>query len=177
VTDRADAPLFMQAWVAFLTAHTRVVSAASGDLEAACGISLAWFDVLFQLSVAPDCRRRMHEFARALLLSKSGLTRLVDRIEAAGLVARASVPGDRRSLYVELTPAGRRVQDKARPLVQGSVGEHFGKHLSEAELATLRNALDRVAHVAGAPPSGEGSGRRGRLVPGGDLSPPIAVDR
>src|SRR5262249_57520857 len=97
----------MQAWVALLTAHTRVVSAVSRDLEAACGISLAWFDVLFQLSVAPDCRRRMHELARALLLSKSGLTRLVDRIEEAGLVARASVHGDRRSLYVELTPARR----------------------------------------------------------------------
>jgi DNA-binding MarR family transcriptional regulator len=150
VTTCAAPPLFMQAWVAFLTAHTRMVSAVSRDLEAACGISLVWFDVLFQLSVAPDCRRRMHELARALLLSKSGLTRLVDRLEEAGLVARAAVPGDRRSLYVELTPAGCRLQDKARPLVQRSVGEHFGKQLGEAELATLRDALNRVAHSSGA---------------------------
>src|SRR5262249_43124789 len=126
-------------------AHTRMVAAVSKELEAGCGISLAWFDVLFQLSVAPDCRRRMHELAGALLLSKGGLTGLVDRVEAAGLVARASVPGDRRSLYVGLTPAGRRLQDKARPLAQRSVAEHFGEHLSAAELATLRDALKRVA--------------------------------
>ena len=134
--------------MAFLTAHTRVVSEVSKDLEAACGISLAWFDVLFQLSVAPESRRRMHELARAVLLSKSGLTRLVDRIEEAGLVSRASVPGDRRSLYVELTPAGRRLQDKARPLVQRSVADRFGRYLGDGELATLRDALGRVASAS-----------------------------
>lgn len=148
MTDSAAAPLFMQAWVAFLTAHARVVSEVSRALEAACGISLAWFDVLFQLSVVPQSRRRMHELARALLLSKSGLTRLVDRIEEAGLVARASVPGDRRSLYVQLTPAGRRLQDQARPIVQQIVADHFGRHLSDEDLATLRDALARVARAS-----------------------------
>lgn len=154
----ADPPLFMEAWVAFLTAHARVVAEVSKELEDACGISLVWFDVLFQLSVAPEGRRRMHELARALLLSKSGLTRLVDRIESAGLVARAAVPGDRRSLHVELTPAGRRLQDKARPIVQGSVADRFGRYLGDGELATLRDALDRVARASCvAEPSAAGS--------------------
>jgi DNA-binding MarR family transcriptional regulator len=143
--DSADPPLVMQAWLVFLTAHTRAVADVSRDLEAVCGISLAWFDVLFQLSVAPESRRRMHELARALLLSKSGLTHLVDRIEEAGFVARAVIPGDRRSLHVQLTPAGRRLHDKARPVVQRSVAEHFGRHLGDKELVSLRDALARVA--------------------------------
>jgi DNA-binding MarR family transcriptional regulator len=148
----ADPPLFLQAWVAFLTAHALVVPRVSQELEAACGISLAWFDVLHQLALAPEGRRRMHELADAVLLSKSGLTRLVDRMEEAGLVTRAAVPGDRRSLHVQLTPAGRRLVGKARRVVRQIVAEHFGEHLSEAELATLRDSLARVARASAASP-------------------------
>jgi DNA-binding MarR family transcriptional regulator len=141
----AEPPLVLEAWVAFLTAHSRVVPRVSQELEATCGISLAWYDVLFQLSVVPENRRRMQELADAVLLSKSGLTRLVDRLEAAGLVSRATVPGDRRSLYVYLTPAGRRLVGKARRVVRQLVADSFGRHLSDADLATLRDALSRVA--------------------------------
>ena len=142
-----DPPLFLQAWVAFLTAHARVVPEVSDALEAACGVPLSWFDVLHQLRRSPGGRRRMHELAAAVLLSKSGLTRLVDRIEEAGLVARAAVPGDRRSLHVELTPAGRRLALQARDVVRGLVDERFAARLSGEELATLRDALGRVARA------------------------------
>ena len=74
-------PLTMEAWVAFLGAHARVVPQVDKDLKSAFGISLTWFDVLYQLSLIPERRLRMQELADALLLSKSGLTRLVDRIE------------------------------------------------------------------------------------------------
>ena len=137
----------MQAWVAFLTAHARMVPQVSEALEAACGIPLTWFDVLHQLRRSPGGRRRMHELAAAVLLSKSGLTRLVDRIEEAGLVTRAAVPGDRRSLHVELTPAGRRLALEARGVVRRLVEERFAAHLTDDELATLRDALGRVAHA------------------------------
>ena len=147
----ADPPPFMEAWVAFLTAHARTIPLVSDALEAACGISLGWFDVLHQLVIAPGERRRMHDLADAVLLSRSGLTRLVDRIEAAGLVARATVPGDRRSLYVHLTPAGSRLARKARPIVRRLVAEHFARHLRDSEIATLRDALFRVAHGVKAP--------------------------
>jgi DNA-binding MarR family transcriptional regulator len=144
MTGDFDPPLFMRAWVGLLRAHARAVAQVSRDLEARCGIPLTWFDVLFQLSCAPYERLRMHELAGALLLSKSGLTRLVDRIEEAGLVARAAIPGNRRSLHVQLTLAGRELQHKARPIVQEIVAEHFGRHLTDAELATLRDALVRI---------------------------------
>lgn len=146
VPKAADPPLFLQAWLAFLTAHARVVPRVSQQLEAACGISLAWFDVLFQLSRAPGGRRRMHELADAVLLSKSGLTRLMDRMAEAGLVTRSAVPGDRRSLHAQLTPAGRQLVGRARPAVQRIVADQFGRHLTDAELTILRDAFANVAH-------------------------------
>lgn len=142
--DLRTPPLFLQAWVAFLGAHAHLVPQVDGELKSACGISLTWFDVLQQLSLTPEQRLRMQELAEALLLSKSGLTRLIDRIEAEGLVARTAVPGDRRSLYVALTPAGESLVERARPVVRASVEAHFGKKLSEEELTVLRNALTRV---------------------------------
>ncbi len=146
----AQPTLFLEAWVAFLGAYSRVVPWVSHELEAACGISLAWFDVLFQLSLAPEGRLRMYELANAVLISKSGLTRLVDRMEQAGLVARAAIPGDRRSLHVHLTPAGHRLVGKARRVVRQSVADHFGRHLSETEQATLRDSLTRVTRASAA---------------------------
>jgi DNA-binding MarR family transcriptional regulator len=151
VDESAAPPLFLQAWVAFLTAYARVVPRVSQELEAACGVSLAWYDVLFQLSLAPEHRRRMHELADAVLLSKSGLTRLVDRMEEGGLVARAPVAGDRRSLHVELTPDGRESVGKARQVVRRLAAEHFGQGLSDEELSTLRDALTRIARAATVP--------------------------
>lgn len=148
MATHAGVPLSLQAWVAFLTAHARVVPLVSDELEAACGISLARFDVLHQLALAPEGRLRMHELAAAVLLSKSGLTRLADQLEEAGMVARAPVPGDRRSLHVQLTPAGRQMVEDARRVVRRSVDAHFGRHLSDADLATLRDALTCVSRAA-----------------------------
>lgn len=142
--EREMPPLFLQAWFALLSAHAHLVPRVDKELRSACGIPLTWFDVLQQLHLAPGQRLRMQELADALLLSKSGLTRLIDRIEAEGLVARTAVPGDRRSLFVTLTPAGRSLAAKARPVVRESVENHFGHKLSEKELIVLRDALARV---------------------------------
>src|SRR5437660_9406383 len=141
----AEPPLSMKAWVALLRAHSRLVPGVSRELEAACGIPLTWFDVLFQLSVTSEGRLRLLDLANAVLLSKSGLTRLLDRMEAAGLIARAAVPGDRRSLHAQLTPTGRELQRKARLVVRRAVEREFAQHLSEAELMMLRDVLGRLA--------------------------------
>lgn len=139
-----EVPLVIEAWLVFLGAHARVVPRVDKDLRRECGISFTWFDVLQQLSIVPEQRLRMQELADALLLSKSGLTRLVDRIESEGLVAREAVPGDRRSLFVTLTPAGRSLVEKARITVRDSVQAHFGAVMSDEELTVIRDALDRV---------------------------------
>lgn len=136
---------YMTAWVAFLEAHARVVPRVSRDLESSNGISLAWWDMIFQLSLVRDRRLRMHELAEALLLTRGGLTKLTDRLERAGLVAREAIPGDRRSFYVKLTPKGADLVRKGRRFVARSVKEHFAKHLSAHELTTLRATLERLA--------------------------------
>ena len=140
-----DIPASLQAWRALLMAHLRLTGRIGRELESACGISLPWYDVLFQLSVAPEGRLRMSELAEAVLLSPSGLTRLVDRIEAGGLVARSAVPGDRRSVHIQLTSQGRRIVERARRVVRESVARHVGTVLPERDLLSARDALLRLA--------------------------------
>src|SRR5262252_10113988 len=115
-TRRADARF--TAWRTFLHSHSLVVSRVERRLEASLGLPFTWYDVLFQLSEAPDGRLRMHELAEAVLLSRSGLTRSVDRIESAGLVTRQAIPGDRRSTHVVITDAGRQKLAAAFPVVR-----------------------------------------------------------
>lgn len=158
-----DIPASLQAWRALLTAHLRLTGRIGRELETACGISLPWYDVLFQLSVAPEGRLRMSELAEAVLLSPSGLTRLVDRIEAGGLVARSAVAGDRRSVHIQLTPQGRRLVERARRVVRESVARHVGAVLPDRELLSVRDALLRLAD-----PSHDNA--RGRRLPVADAS-------
>src|SRR5439155_25054394 len=99
-------PSRVNAWHAFLTAHKALETILTRDLENACGLPLTWFDVLAQLRNAPAERLTMTQLAGAILFSKSGLTRLIDRMEAAGLVQRLAYPGDRRSLHLALADAG-----------------------------------------------------------------------
>ena len=90
----------LNAWGAFLTAHKALENILSRELESACGLPLTWFDALAQLRMAPAQRLTMGQLATALLFSKSGLTRLIDRMVEAGLVQRLARPGDQRSLHI-----------------------------------------------------------------------------
>ena len=132
------------AWVTLLIAHAHTVRKVDRDLDQRLGISISSFDALQQLSRAPGERLRMQELAAAVLLSKSGLTRLVDRLELAGLVIREGVTGDRRSLFVSLTEAGRALVMRSRSVVSESVTRHFGVHYTEQELAAMRALLERL---------------------------------
>src|SRR5437762_9733879 len=96
----------LAAWRAFLAAHARVTSVLEHELVAERGLPLAWYDVLVQLSEAPGGRLRMTDLAAAVLLSKSGLTRLVDRMAEARLVERAATDTHRRGRIVGLTEEG-----------------------------------------------------------------------
>jgi len=149
VPRNTDVPVSLEAWLALLRAHADLVARVSAELEAACGISLARYDVLFQLLVAPDDRLRMHELASAVLLSPSGLTRLVDRMEQAGLVARETIPGDRRSLHVRLTAEGKRLVTMARRVVRQSVERHLGRKVDPKRLGALRDTLGLLSSRGG----------------------------
>lgn len=138
----------MAAWRAFLTAHARVTAILEAELEREAGLPLTWYDVLLQLREAPDHRLRMTDLAGAVLLSKSGLTRLVDRMCAAGLVARAADADDRRGRWVTLLPPGRARLREAAPVHLRGVAEHFTQFLSEAEAATLAVTLGHIVEAA-----------------------------
>src|SRR5437016_3806186 len=144
----ADQPSRFNAWHAFLVAHAALEPILNRELEAACGLPLRWFDVLTQLNMTPGKRLSMTELADAVLLSKSGLTRLVDRIEEAGLVQRASAPEDRRSLLIVLTPSGDKMLKRAAPIHEDGIRRHFAAHIQDNEAAAVEAALGRIVAAA-----------------------------
>src|SRR5438045_3780930 len=105
----------MAAWRLFLEAHAALVEVLAAELERERGLPLTWYDVLVQLAEAPDGRLRMQDLARSVLISKSGLTRLVDRMERAGMVERQPCPSDLRGTFAVLTDAGRAALRGAAP--------------------------------------------------------------
>ena len=132
------------AWRALIVAHAVVVEKIERALLEAELPPLGWYDVLLELSVAPDRRLRMHELARAVVLSRSGLTRLVDRLEKAGLLVREPDPSDRRGAFAVLTDEGRDMLRQMWPVYATGIAEHFGAHVSDEEAQVLTEALSRV---------------------------------
>jgi DNA-binding MarR family transcriptional regulator len=86
----------------------------------------------------------MHELARAVVLSRSGLTRLVDRLEKAGLLRREPDPADRRGSFAVLTDEGAAMRERMWPIYAQGIAEHFGDALDDEEAKTLTRALERV---------------------------------
>lgn len=142
----------MRAWRALLGAQHRLQRVLDLELQAAHGTSLPDHEVLIVLSEQPDGACRMADLADLLALSRSGLTRRVDRMVDAGLVARERCPSDRRGIHARITAAGRQALERATPAHVASVRRHFVDTLEPAELAVLADALEKVA--PGAPCSG-----------------------
>jgi DNA-binding MarR family transcriptional regulator len=139
----ADEPR-LAAWSAFLRAHARVTRQLERELQAEESLALADYDVLVQLALASDRRLRMSELADRLLLSRSGITRLVDRLERDGLVERVTCESDRRGQWAALTDAGRQRLRDASPTHLRGVAEHFLDRIPAQELETLRRTLERI---------------------------------
>jgi DNA-binding MarR family transcriptional regulator len=137
-----------EAWRSFITAHARVIERIERELAEAGLPPLGWYDVLLELSAAPDRRLRMHELARAVVLSRSGLTRLVDRLEGAGFLRREPDPADRRGSFAVLTDEGAEMRKRMWPVYARGIIEHFGKHLDDEEAHVLTQALKRVLDAA-----------------------------
>jgi DNA-binding MarR family transcriptional regulator len=130
-------------WRAFLRSHAQVAKRLEADLVANSDLPLAEFDVLFQLALAPSHRLRMNELADRVLLSRAGITRLVDRLVADGLVARVKCASDARGAYAVLTDLGIARFDEARPGHMAGVRHYFLDSFSRPELATLAELLAR----------------------------------
>jgi DNA-binding MarR family transcriptional regulator len=155
----------INAWRAFLQAHARVTRRLDEELQAAHGLSLAEYDALLQVAHAPGRRIRMNVLADRVILSRSGITRLVDRLEAAGSVERSACLSDARGQEAVLTSAGlSRLRAAARTHLDG-VHRYFLDRLEAADLAGLEESLGRVA---GPLAPGRGSADSAAAVPNED---------
>jgi len=143
----------LAAWEAFAFAHAAAVGQIERELSRKNIVSLAWYDVLVALTNAPGGRLRLNELAERVVLSRSGLTRLLARIEKAGLICREPVLDDRRGAYAVLTGAGLSAQRKAWPHYAAGIARHFSQYLSEEEKRVLATALRRVRLETMLPPA------------------------
>jgi DNA-binding MarR family transcriptional regulator len=135
-------------WRTFLTAHAAAIDRIERDLAEEGLMPLSWYDVLLALYEAPERKLRMHELAHAILVTRGGLTRLVARIEGAGLLRREPDPSDGRGLYAVLTEEGLEALRRTWPTYARGIAEHFGKHLTDEEVEILDRALRRVLLAA-----------------------------
>ena len=135
----------MQAWQAFLRASTRLMERLDAELEPH-GLSLADYEILVHLSAEPSAELRMTELAARTLVSRSGLTRRLDRLVESGLVERRSCPTDRRGVLAVLTPAGWRRLEESAPTHVAGVRRHFLSQLRDQDLRTLAASLNAVVH-------------------------------
>lgn len=144
------------AWRAILQGHAALVERIGREVSASGGVSLDSYDVMLALFNAPGGRLKMGELACHVVLSRSGLTRLMDRMEAAGWVARELAAGDRRSFEAFLTPQGQSAFQATWPLYARAIAGALAP-LSENEAGQLADLLDRVraGEKSGACPNAE----------------------
>src|SRR5436190_9838105 len=137
-------PERLRAWRLYFESALALVDVLDNELERDAGIPLRWYDVLVHLEETPE-GLRMNELAERILYSKSGFTRVVDRMEEAALVRRVRPDNDRRSILVVLTDEGRAKIDHARSHHRRAIEQHFSRHLTEADIKALTRALDKLS--------------------------------
>lgn len=138
------APTHNQLWRLLITAHVRLIERVEQHLKQAGLPPLEWYDVLWALKETPDQRLRLSELADAVLLSRSNLTRLLDRLEKAGLLKREACPSDRRGTFAVLTPAGATLQQQMWEIYSQRIAEDFSAHLQDGDVMVMTNALSQI---------------------------------
>ncbi len=136
-------------WLLWLQAHALVADAVEDGLAAAGQLRHDWIDVLVQLDRSPDGALRMSDLAGRVLFSASGLTRLVERMEVAGLVERRGTTDDRRGTLAVITAEGRKALRAAQPALYAAVTKHFFTHFDDRDLAVLREKLEKLVRGYG----------------------------
>jgi DNA-binding MarR family transcriptional regulator len=131
-------------WPMFLQAYSVVTRAIDAGVLKAGVLSIDWYDLLLTLERSPDQRLKLNELADRVLFSRSGLTRLVDRVEAAGYLRRERSVEDRRVTYAVLTPEGAAALGQAWPHYRALIDEHFGKHMTDEEAVVLQAFFARL---------------------------------
>jgi DNA-binding MarR family transcriptional regulator len=134
----------LHTWRAFINAHDRITRQINADLAERGLPDLTWYDALWTLRTGDGGRRRMGELAEAVVLSRTAIVRLVDRLEAEGLARREPVPEDRRGAYVVLTPAGKAMLRRMWPVYSAGIERLFAAYATRS----MGAALDKMARPA-----------------------------
>ena len=137
-------PAELGAWRGLLRVHSSLTKALDAELVREHGLPLSSYEVLLFLAGEPEGRMRMSELADSVLLSRSGLTRLVDRLERGGLLERVQCSEDARGYFAQITPAGRAAFDEARRTHLDGVRRLFLSRFSREELRELGGLWERV---------------------------------
>ena len=135
----------LEAWRGYYVSFWRIFAAIEADLAAAGLPSLSWYDALYELYLAPGRHLRMSELARSALLSRSGLTRLVDKLEKEKLLVRLSCPKDGRVQHAQLTDKGVDMLKKIWPVYRAGIAKYFAAHLDGTEAGQIGQSLSRIA--------------------------------
>jgi len=133
-----------EAWGALTRTHAAITQRLQEALAAAEFPPLPWYEVLATVADAPEQRMKMGDLAEALVITRGGLTKLVDRLVKAGLLERTFCETDRRVSYATLCPAGAELLEEMRPVVIEELKATFAAKLSVAQANDLREALERV---------------------------------
>ena len=134
----------IRAWGLFLSAHAALLERIEQALAGADLPPLAWYDVLWELEKAPERKLRMHDLAQRIVLSRSNLTRLADRLESAGLLAREACPNDRRGNFCVLTDAGRAIRKKMWPLYRDQIAALFSDLIDDKQAKVMGDGLAKI---------------------------------
>jgi len=127
-----------------LETNARLSKSLGLELEKSCDLPLPWFEVLLQLRKSPDGRLKMNEIADAIVHSTGGTTRLIDRLEEAGLTERQNCPDDRRAIHVAITSLGNKKLDKALEVHLTYLDERLGTTLTKSERTSLSALLNKL---------------------------------
>jgi DNA-binding MarR family transcriptional regulator len=139
-------PERLDVWRSFLEAHATITARLATEIEAERDLPLSWYEVLLQLTEAGG-RLRMQELATRMIIHKSSLSRLVDRMEGAGLVVREQCAEDARGHYAVVTRDGRETFRRAAPVHLRGIQREFGKHLTDSDVTALQRVFAKLPGV------------------------------
>jgi DNA-binding MarR family transcriptional regulator len=140
----SPSPERLRTWRLFFESALALADVLDAELKRDAGIPVRWYDAMVQLEETPG-GLRMNELAERILYSKSSFTRVVDRMEEAGLVRRVRPENDRRSIFVVLTDEGRNTMERARRHHRHGIEQHFARHLADADIKALTRAFEKVS--------------------------------
>src|SRR6478672_4569906 len=140
----SPSPERLHCWRLYIESALALVDVLDTELEQAAGVSQRWYDVLVHLEESPQ-GIPMNELAERILYSKSGFTRVVDRMEDAGLVRRTRPEDDRRTILIVLTDEGIAMLKHARRHHRDGIQRHFSAHLTDADVKALTRALEKIS--------------------------------